>query len=127
MAALGLPNILLPELGVTGPLSLHPERGISDHFAAPWTVSGQIVADSEVMVKHPPPGRLFGCPVSAFGFPDGVRVLEEDLWGVRGYTFKTSGLSGPWHFAAEMVASFLRVRDPGASPMMTSRTTSTVC
>ena len=26
--------------------------------------------DSEVMVKQPPPGQLFGSPVSAFGCPE---------------------------------------------------------
>jgi len=32
--------------------------------------AGGVVADSEVMVKQPPPGQLFGSLVSAFGCPE---------------------------------------------------------
>jgi hypothetical protein len=34
--------------------------------------------DSEVIVKQPPPGHLFGSPVSAFGYP------ETGFWEVGG-------------------------------------------
>jgi hypothetical protein len=37
----------------------------------PW-----LFGDSEVMVKQPPPGHLFGSPVSAFGCP------ETGFWDV---------------------------------------------
>jgi len=60
-------------------LASHPERGISDHSAAPWTDSGQIVADSEVKVKQPPPGRLIGSPVSAFGCPETVAASRSSI------------------------------------------------
>jgi hypothetical protein len=51
-------------------------------FSPRLTTTPWRFGDSEVMVKQPPPGHLFGSPVSAFGCPNGVRSPEEDFRGV---------------------------------------------
>jgi hypothetical protein len=50
-------------------------------FSPRLTTTPWRFGDSEVMVKQPPPGHLFGSPVSAFGCPNGVRSPEGDFWG----------------------------------------------
>jgi hypothetical protein len=46
-------------------------------FSPRLTTTPRRFGDSEVMVKQPPPGQLFGSPVSAFGCP------ETGFWARR--------------------------------------------